>query len=59
MILYIKRWPVVPVKMADGKIIGRSLSTPQGGVISPALANLFLHYVLDKVDAKNIYPQLK
>ena len=29
----------------------RDRGTPQGGVVSPLLANLFLHYALDRVDA--------
>jgi retron-type reverse transcriptase len=34
--------------MPDGTIKERSKGTPQGGVISPVLSNLFLHYVFDK-----------
>ena len=33
--------------MEDGTIVERTSGTPQGGVISPVLANLFLHYVFD------------
>ena len=33
--------------MADGSLIVRERGTPQGGVISPLLANLFLHYTFD------------
>jgi retron-type reverse transcriptase len=33
--------------MADGSLIGRERGTPQGGVVSPLLANLFLHYAFD------------
>ncbi|MFA0397142.1 reverse transcriptase domain-containing protein, partial [Vibrio sp. 10N.222.54.C1] len=32
----------------DGELKARDMGTPQGGVISPVLANLFLHYVFDK-----------
>src|SRR6516164_2339140 len=35
------------MQMADGSLIGRERGTPQGGVISPLLANLFLHYAFD------------
>lgn len=47
IILYIKRWLVAPFQLADGTIIQRTAGTPQGGVISPVLANLFLHYAFD------------
>ena len=46
--LYIKRWLTAPVQLADGSLIERTRGTPQGGVISPLLANLFLHYALDE-----------
>lgn len=46
--LYIKRWLTAPMKMPDGELKARDMGTPQGGVISPVLANLFLHYVFDK-----------
>lgn len=48
IILYIKRWLVAPLQRLDGNVIEREQGTPQGGVISPLLANLFLHYVFDK-----------
>jgi group II intron reverse transcriptase/maturase len=47
--LYIKRWLEVPSQQQDGTLIPKDgKGTPQGGVISPLLSNLFLHYVLDK-----------
>jgi len=45
--LYIERWLKAPVKHADGSLEERNVGTPQGGVISPLLANLFLHYAFD------------
>lgn len=45
--LYIKRWLTASVQHKDGTLEQRTKGTPQGGVISPLLANLFLHYVLD------------
>lgn len=45
--LYIKRWLVAPLQLMDGTLMERSQGTPQGGVISPILANLFLHYTFD------------
>jgi RNA-directed DNA polymerase len=47
IILYIERWLKAPIQKADGTITARNLGTPQGGVISPLLSNLFLHYVFD------------
>ena len=47
IIMYIKRWLVAPFQMEDGTMVTRTSGTPQGGVISPVLSNLFLHYVFD------------
>ncbi len=47
VLLYIERWLKVPVRMEDGRMVERQAGTPQGGVISPLLANLFLHYAFD------------
>ena len=55
IILYIERWLKAPFKDKDG-LIERKAGTPQGGVISPVLANLFLHYVFDKW-IKTYFPQ--
>ena len=44
VLLYVERWLKAPVQMEDGSIVPRTAGTPQGGVISPLLANLFLHY---------------
>lgn len=54
--LYIERWLTAPMQRADGEIIERHQGTPQGGVISPVLSNLFLHYVFDKWLQKH-YPK--
>ena len=40
IVLYIERWLKTPFKMQDGTIVERTAGTPQGGVISPVLANL-------------------
>jgi len=45
--LYIARWLQAPVQKRDGSLIERTRGTPQGGVISPLLANLFMHYAFD------------
>lgn len=47
VILYIKRWLTAPLKLEDGTLVERTRGTPQGGVVSPILSNLFLHYVFD------------
>lgn len=46
--LYIERWLTAPMQMQDGSLIKRDRGTPQGGVISPLLANLFMHYAFDR-----------
>ena len=52
IVLYIERWLKTPFKMQDGTIVERPAGTPQGGVISPVLANLFMHYVIDDFMSK-------
>jgi RNA-directed DNA polymerase len=47
MLLYIERWLKAPAEAEDGTPIARDRGTPQGGVISPLLANIFLHHVFD------------
>jgi len=46
-LLYIERWLKAPVESDDGTTTPRERGTPQGGVISPLLANIFLHHVFD------------
>ena len=45
--MYIERWLKAPMQDKEGKLKERLKGTPQGGVISPILANLYLHYALD------------
>lgn len=45
--LYIERWLKAPMQRADGTLEERTQGTPQGGVASPVLANLFMHYAVD------------
>ena len=47
VLLYIERWLQAPVSMPDGTLESRKKGTPQGSVVSPILANLFLHYAFD------------
>jgi RNA-directed DNA polymerase len=44
--LYIERWLTASMEK-DGQLIERTRGTPQGGVISPILSNLFMHYAFD------------
>ena len=46
-LLYIERWLKAPMVKEDGTTMERNCGTPQGGVVSPILANLFLHYAFD------------
>lgn len=57
VVLYIERWLRAPVQMPDGTLAARTRGTPQGGVISPLLANLFLHYTFDAWMQRN-YPHI-
>lgn len=48
VIMYVERWLKSGVVQQDGSFVPTLSGTPQGGVISPLLANLFLHVVFDK-----------
>jgi group II intron reverse transcriptase/maturase len=48
VLLYVERWLRAPVRMEDGTEVPREKGTPQGSVVSPILANLFLHYAFDR-----------
>jgi len=57
--MYVNRWLEMPVQLADGKLQSKTgKGTPQGGVISPILANLYLHFALDKWLSKH-YPDAR
>jgi len=57
VLLYVERWLKAPVQLEDGGLVHRDKGTPQGGVISPLLANLFLHYTFDTWMQRQ-YPQI-
>ena len=48
VLLYIERWLKTPLQHTDGSLTERTKGTPQGAVVSPLLANLFLHYCMDE-----------
>jgi group II intron reverse transcriptase/maturase len=47
IVLYIGRWLRAPFETQEGERLARDRGTPQGGVISPILMNLFMHYAFD------------
>lgn len=55
--LYVARWLRAPLQRLDGTMEERVKGTPQGGVVSPLLANLFLHYAFDQW-MRRIFPHV-
>ena len=55
---YVKRFLKAGI-MEDGKYMESDRGTPQGGLISPTLANVYLHYALDLWFEKAIKPRLR
>ena len=47
ILLYVQRWLTAPMQQEDGTLVPRTIGTPQGGVASPLLANIFLHLAFD------------
>ena len=47
VLLYTERWLKAPFQREDGTLEARWKGTPQGGVVSPVLSNLFMHYAFD------------
>lgn len=55
----IKKWLKAGILEEDGKVIHPLTGTPQGGVISAVLANIYLHYALDLWFEKAVKPRMK
>jgi len=58
ILLYVERWLKAPVQREDGSLEERTKGSPQGSVISPLLANLFMHYAFDEWMRRH-YPQIQ
>lgn len=58
VLMYIERWLKAPIQHQDGRLEHPGKGSPQGGVISPLLANLFLHYAFDMWMEKH-YPLIR
>jgi RNA-directed DNA polymerase len=58
VLLYIERWLKAPVQRQDGSQQERTKGSPQGAVVSPLLANLFLHHAFDTWMRRN-YPDIQ
>jgi group II intron reverse transcriptase/maturase len=57
VITYLQRWLAAPTE-TNGKIVwNQGIGVPQGGVVSPILMNLFMHYAFDQWMARK-YPEL-
>jgi group II intron reverse transcriptase/maturase len=52
----IRKWLKAGILDTDGRVIHPATGTPQGGIVSPILANLYLHYALDLWFEKKIKP---
>jgi group II intron reverse transcriptase/maturase len=59
LIRLIKKWLKAGILDTDGKIINPLTGSPQGSVISPILANVYLHYALDLWFKKKVKPSSK
>lgn len=54
ILLYVQRWLTAPLQTEEGELMERTRGTPQGRVVSPLLAKLFLHYAFDVWVTRNL-----
>ena len=47
ILLYMERWLKAPLQLPDGKLVARQCGSPQGSVVSPLMANIYLHHAFD------------
>ena len=55
----IRKWLKAGILETDGRVIHPDTGTPQGGVVSPVLANVYLHYALDLWVEKVVKPRCR
>lgn len=55
----IRKWLKAGIMEPEGFVIHPETGTPQGGIISPVLANVYLHYALDQWFETDVKPRLK
>ncbi len=53
----IRKWLKAGILDTDGKVINPITGTPQGGIVSPILSNVYLHYALDKWFEEEVKPR--
>lgn len=53
----IQKWLKAGIMEPDNKVIHPATGTPQGGIVSPVLANIYMHYVLDLWFEKRVKPK--
>lgn len=56
--LYVERWLKAPIQKEDGALIERNAGILQGGVASPLMSNIFMHYAFDEW-MKRQFPEIK
>jgi len=59
LLTLINQWLKARIKSPDGVVDKPSSGSPQGGIISPVLANIYLHYALDLWFEKNVKPRMR